>query len=63
LPAIPLFAIITAIADAYEVMSNGRPYKKAMSNNEIVVDLKRCSGKQFDPELVEIILPNLESGG
>lgn len=53
---IPLLSRITAIADAYEVMSNGRPYKKAMSREEIIAEFKRCSGTQFDPQLVEVIL-------
>ena len=57
---IPLLARITAIVDAYEVMSSGRPYKKAMSWEEIVAELKRCAGFQFDPELVEIFLLFLE---
>ena len=61
--SIPLLARITAIADAYEVMSHGRPYKKAMSNNEIFAEFKRCSGTQFDPELVEIFLLILEADG
>jgi len=53
---IPLLARITAIADAYEVMSYGRPYKKAMSREEIIAEFKRCSGSQFDPALVEAFL-------
>ncbi len=53
---IPLLARIVSIADAYEVMSSGRPYKKAMSQEEIILEFKRCSGRQFDPELVEIFL-------
>ncbi len=61
--AIPILARITAIADAYEVMINGRPYKKALSKNEIVTKLKNCSGTQFDPELVEIFLSILEEEG
>jgi HD-GYP domain-containing protein (c-di-GMP phosphodiesterase class II) len=61
--AIPLLARITAIADAYEVMSNGRPYKKAMSRSEIVAELKNCSATHFDPELVEIFLKTLEKEG
>ena len=61
--AIPLLARITAIADAYEVMSNGRPYKKAMSRSEIVAELKNCSGSHFDPELVELFLSVLEAVG
>lgn len=58
---IPLLARITAIADAYEVMSNGRPYKKAMTEKEVVAEFRRCSGTQFDPELVELFLPILEA--
>ena len=57
---IPILARITAIADAYEVMSYGRPYKKAMSNEEIVEEFRRCTGLHFDPELVEIFLSIME---
>jgi diguanylate cyclase (GGDEF)-like protein/PAS domain S-box-containing protein len=57
---IPLLARITAIADAYEVMSYGRPYKKKMIRNEIQAELARCSGHQFDPELIKVFLPLLE---
>jgi diguanylate cyclase (GGDEF)-like protein/PAS domain S-box-containing protein len=60
---IPLLSRITAIADAYEVMSNGRPYKKAMSENEIIAEYKRCAGTHFDPELSAILLSILEAEG
>jgi diguanylate cyclase (GGDEF)-like protein len=53
---IPLLARITTVADAFEVMSNGRPYKAAMNNSEIVDEFIKCSGSQFDPELVEALL-------
>ncbi|UMZ73749.1 diguanylate cyclase domain-containing protein [Natranaerofaba carboxydovora] len=53
---IPILARIVAIADAYEVMSSGRPYKESLSREEIIDEFKRCSAKQFDPELVEIFL-------
>lgn len=49
---IPLLARITAIADAFEVMSNGRPYKKALQPDAIIAEFKRCAGSHFDPELV-----------
>lgn len=53
---IPLLARITTIADAYEVMTYGRPYKKALSPDEVVAELKRCAGTQFDPKLIDIFL-------
>jgi len=59
---IPLLARITAIADAFEVMSRGRPYKKALPLEEIKSEFKRCAGTQFDPELVEAFLSILETG-
>ena len=53
---IPLLARITAIADAYEVMSSGRPYNKALSPADIVAEFNKCAGIQFDPELVNLFL-------
>ena len=60
---IPLLARITAIADAYEVMRTGRAYKEAISKREVIAELKRCAGSQFDPELVEIFLLLLDGQG
>jgi len=60
---ITLLARIVAIADAYEVMSNGRPYKRPLSQEEIAAEFKRCAGTQFDPKLVEIILSVMEADG
>jgi diguanylate cyclase (GGDEF)-like protein/PAS domain S-box-containing protein len=50
---IPVISRIIAITDAYDVMVNGRPYKKKMSIEESISELKRCSGTQFDPTLVD----------
>lgn len=61
--AIPLMARIIAIGDAFDVMVHGRPYKKALSKEEALAELKRCAGTQFDPNLVELflmILPEIE---
>lgn len=58
---IPVLSRIIAIVDAYEVMITGRPYKKAISKKEAVAELKKCSGSQFDPHLVEKFIEILKS--
>jgi diguanylate cyclase (GGDEF)-like protein/PAS domain S-box-containing protein len=49
---IPLTARIITVADAYEAMTADRPYKEALMHSQAMQELKRCSGKQFDPEVV-----------
>jgi HD-GYP domain-containing protein (c-di-GMP phosphodiesterase class II) len=51
---IPLGARIVAIADAYDAMTHDRPYKRAMSHEAAVAELRRHAGTQFDPELVTL---------
>lgn len=58
---IPLLSRITAIADAYEVMANGRPYKRPLTNGEIITEYEKCRGNQFDPELTDIFIEILKS--
>ncbi len=53
---IPLECRILAIADAYDAMTSDRPYRNALPHEEVVVELKRCAGTQFDPRLVKIFL-------
>jgi diguanylate cyclase (GGDEF)-like protein/PAS domain S-box-containing protein len=58
---IPLECRILAIADAYNAMTSDRPYRKAMSHEEAVAELRRCAGIQFDPHLVQKFVQVLEN--
>jgi diguanylate cyclase (GGDEF)-like protein len=51
---IPLGARIVAIADAYDAMIHDRPYKRAMSHDAAIAELRAHAGTQFDPELVTL---------
>ncbi|WP_240951370.1 HD-GYP domain-containing protein [Caldanaerobacter subterraneus] len=51
---IPLFSRIIAVADAYDVMTAGRVYKKPLPHDKAIEELIRYSGTQFDPEVVKI---------
>ncbi|ATW24558.1 diguanylate cyclase [Candidatus Formimonas warabiya] len=53
---IPIECRILAIADTFDVMTNDRPYKKALSFRDSLRELKKCAGTQFDPELVPIFI-------
>ena len=53
---IPLECRILAIADAYDAMTSDRPYRKAMSQEQALDELERCTGRQFDPNLVSRFL-------
>ncbi|MCK8825158.1 HD domain-containing phosphohydrolase [Fuchsiella alkaliacetigena] len=50
---IPLISRVISIVDAFDVMTNKRPYKEAMSKQEALAELKSGAGTQFDPQLVE----------
>ncbi len=53
---IPLIARIIAITDSFDAMNSDRPYRKRLPPELIIKEFKDNSGKQFDPELVEIFL-------
>lgn len=53
---IPLLSRILAVADSYDAMVNDRYYRKALSHEAAIEELKRCSGTQFDPDIVKVFL-------
>ncbi|HZK33610.1 MAG TPA: diguanylate cyclase, partial [Tissierellaceae bacterium] len=50
---IPLLSRIVAIVDAYDAMLTDKPYRKKLTKEQAVEELKKNAGTQFDPELVE----------
>jgi HD-GYP domain-containing protein (c-di-GMP phosphodiesterase class II) len=60
--AIPKLSRIVAIIDAYDAMISGRPYKKAITHQEAIQEILRCSVTQFDPYLAELFVSPDVSG-
>lgn len=57
--AIPRAAMIIAVADAYEAMTTPRPYRRAITPEAAVAELKACAGTQFDPIVVASFIAEL----
>lgn len=53
---IPILGRVICIADSFDAMTTDRPYRKGLSLEEAINELKVNSGKQFDPALVEVFL-------
>jgi diguanylate cyclase (GGDEF)-like protein len=65
--AIPLGSRVIHICDAYNAMTEGRPYRPALSSDEALTELRKGAGAQFDPDLVatfaDHVVPALEPIG
>jgi HD-GYP domain-containing protein (c-di-GMP phosphodiesterase class II) len=53
---IPLVSKIITVSDAYDAMTSERSYHKAKTRSEAIDELRRCSGTQFDPEVVSVFI-------
>ncbi|MEH7494225.1 diguanylate cyclase, partial [Neobacillus niacini] len=51
--SIPKLARILCIIDSFDAMTTERPYQKTKTFEEAILELRTCSGKQFDPQFVE----------
>ena len=54
--SIPLGARIVFACDSFDAMTSERPYRTPMTAEEAMAELRRCSGTQFDPRVVEAVV-------
>jgi putative nucleotidyltransferase with HDIG domain len=54
--AIPIGARVIMLADTMDAMTTDRPYRRALTFERVVEELRRLSGRQFDPQLVEVVV-------
>ncbi len=59
---IPVEGRVLAVADAFDAMTSERPYRSALSLEQALTEMQRCSGAQFDPDLVDAFLDAVETG-
>ena len=59
---IPYIARIIAVADAYDAMTSNRVYRSHLSEDEVINEIERCSGTQFDPVIAQATLRLLKEG-
>ena len=56
---IPLGARIIFVVDAYDAMTSDRVYQARLTDSEALEELRRCSGSQFDPVIVDALVDEL----
>ncbi len=59
---IPILARIIGVADTYDAMASDRCYRKALSKSDIIEEFVKCTGTQFDPDIVKYILDMIDDG-
>ncbi len=53
---IPLFGRLIGLADAFDAMTSNRAYRARRELDEVLLEIKRCAGTQFDPELADLFV-------
>lgn len=51
-----MFGRLIGLADSFDAMSSNRTYRQALDHEQVMQEIKRCAGSQFDPELAEVFL-------
>ncbi|MFW6336015.1 MAG: HD-GYP domain-containing protein, partial [Phycisphaeraceae bacterium] len=53
---IPLFGRLIGLADSFDAMSSNRTYRSGLSRHEVLSEIIRCRGSQFDPDLADLFV-------
>lgn len=53
---IPLFGRLICLADSFDAMSSNRTYRQALSLPQVLAEIGRCAGSQFDPDLARVFV-------
>ena len=53
---IPLFGRVIGLADAFDAMSSTRTYRRSLSRDQVLAEVRRCRNSQFDPELADLFV-------
>ena len=59
---IPLIAAIISVADAFDAMITDRPYRRGFSREEAIEEIRKSSGKQFDPRIANTFVKLYKEG-
>jgi two-component system cell cycle response regulator len=59
---IPVEGRVLAVADAFDAMTSGRPYRGALTLDAALAEIERCAGSQFDPEIADAFLSAWRAG-
>ncbi|MBI3802285.1 MAG: HD-GYP domain-containing protein [Nitrospirae bacterium] len=53
---IPIEGRLLAVSDTFDAMTSSRPYRKQLDPEQAIKEIRRCSGSQFDPKIVNVFL-------
>jgi HD-GYP domain-containing protein (c-di-GMP phosphodiesterase class II) len=54
--SIPLMARVLTFADTIDAMTSTRPYRRGLTQEEVRIEILKCSGRQFDPKIADALL-------
>ena len=60
--SIPLYARIVGVADSYDAMSSNRGYRRHLNKDDIIEEIQKGSGTQFDPDIVKYMVDMINDG-